>query len=178
MILKPIVIATSLCVPALTVAGEIPSDLAPVISQVEASGRSLFDAFGSDTARESEAVTAAKEKIKNFCDFKYKSVVIAKDGKNVVYFIALPPAQGQIVYGRHFRVEGDLVSPSTVSCSATPPRPPNVAAAATTGLVSDYPTEFHVFISLQEKISLAVGTSFGTWMIVDGHISLIERRKQ
>ncbi|GAA5170117.1 hypothetical protein [Viridibacterium curvum] len=139
-------------------------------------GLLLFNAVTNGAPIEAQLVEAAKSKITEFCDFQYQSTQISIAGQPTLFFLAKSPIEGSIVFGRHYKVAGATVTPSTVSCFATQPGPPGAAGAFITHLLSPYPTEFHAFLSLLHKTPIFVGTSKGVWQVDNGKISLVQAR--
>jgi hypothetical protein len=82
------------------------------------------------------------------------------------------------VVGRHFRIAGSDVQPSSRSCLVinlgTPQHRP--VAVVVTHLLSATPTLFHVYLSLKHKIGIDVSTSAGNWAVEHGSITLLQAR--
>lgn len=155
-------------------ASELSAAESAAVSDAETQGQALYVAAAkTDTAGgNDELVQSARARINDFCDFKYRAVVIGP----AVYFLGQPAATGDIVFGRHYKVVGETVTPSTKSCLSQS-LPPNVVAPFVTHLLSDTPTEFHVYLSLQQNKPLFVNTRLGVWRVEEGKIRLAQRRE-
>jgi hypothetical protein len=104
-------------------------------------------------------------------------VKVEEEGRDVIYFLAEGPLKSDIVIGRHFRISGDAVEPSSKSCLSLGTPKPNMAALFVTHLLSPTPTEFHVYLTLRHKVGLFVRTSAGTWLVDNGTIKLMDPPK-
>ena len=156
---------------------DIPLDLTNEINDAMDSGKLLFDIYSKGPAQQSKEIDEAKNKIQDFCDFEYKPYIVKATGGDIVYFIAETPQEGAIVFGKHFKIVKNQVVTSTTSCFATQPPPENVVGAFVTHLLSETPTEFHVFLSLKHQQPMYVGTSRGNWKVENGKIEFYEERK-
>ena len=164
--------ATSLVFGALATSGEpvAPSDTqAAAIALAELDGRALFDAASADETSDATAVAAAQRQITDFCSFKYRPVVLTGRDPPTVYFLAAAGKKGDLVYGRHYRVEGTRVVASTKGCLELPVSK-DVAAGVITHLLSDTPSEFHVYLSLTTTLPIYVMTRSGAWAVEAGRI--------
>jgi hypothetical protein len=134
-------------------------------------GKALFEAYNKQAGKETHhpAIQPAREKIPTFCELNYHPVVIEHTDNTAVYFIGEPKNSNQIAFGIHYKVIGDVVVPSTKKCFVLPPPEPgnSAVAAVISHVLSNYPTEFHVFLSLKHKKPIYVGTPAGRWC-VDG----------
>jgi hypothetical protein len=167
----------SLCA-SLAYAADIPSDLIPAVKRSASLGRVVFDAENAPSSGSEEFVIGAKGRLTDLCKFEYKPIVATFENQQLVFFIAQPPAPNYMVFGRHFRVEGEQVFPSTNTCIAVPPNPPEKAAVAAfiTHLLSDAPTEFHVYLSLKHGKPIYVGTNVGNWIVDGERIDFLQKR--
>jgi hypothetical protein len=155
----------------------IPEAFSAAVSQAEASGKALALAVNQEQSMTAEEESGIRAKISDVCDLKYKVYKLLEQDRHVYYMVAQPPAAGAIVFGRHFKVAGDTVTPSTKTCFVTPPGPPGSVGAMSTHLLSESPTEFHVYLSLLHDTPIFVGTSYGAWMVAKGKVSLMQRRR-
>ncbi len=98
--------------------------------------------------------------------------------------IANTPIEKGVQFGRHIRVDyklntDDLInlSKSTNSCILIPtedsPEGSEVAGVFITHLLSETPSEFHVFLSYLHNKEVFVGTSAGTWKVNKNSIELM-----
>ena len=160
-------------------ASELTEEQSAAVSGAETQGRALYAAAAkTDTAAAGtdEIVKKARSRISDFCDFKYRAVVVGTSDSPIVYFLAQPARASDIILGRHYKVVGETVTPSTKSCFALP-LPPNAVSPVVTHLLSDTPTEFHVFLSLDQNKPIFVGTRLGVWGVENGKIRLLQRRE-
>lgn len=79
-------------------------------------------------------------------------------------------------FGRHYKIVDGTVTPSTKSCFVQPASPRAVAAVVT-HLLSETPTEFHVFLSLAQDKPIYVMTSLGVWAVEKGKIRLVKQHE-
>lgn len=180
------VVVMSGCAPqaGLATDGKPTVDVAAYASQVRASeiyGQKLYAAYQAAAPVDSKLVTLARESIKDACDYSYRTFRVDDGGATYLYFIGETASGSDLVWGRHYRVEVDpeglsvlSVIPSTKSCFVMPPETAPEGSQAVgsyiTHLLSEYPSEFHVFMSLKTGESVAVGTKTATWMVDDGKI--------
>jgi hypothetical protein len=117
-------------------------------------------------------IAEAKQKISGWCKFDYQPVVVTREGNQDVYFIGDTGNTGDVTFGRHFKVVGNSVTTSTKSCFVIPGSPSEAKASGvwTTHLLSDSPTEFHVFLALKYKTTVFVNTATGAWSVDGAHI--------
>jgi hypothetical protein len=158
---------------------EIPRNLVEAVKRAEDLGKVLIDAELPPNSPEFEdLITAARSKLTDLCNLQYKPIIATLENKRFVFFIAQPPAPEYMVFGRHFRVHGDDVSVSTNTCVAFPPAPPDKPAAGAfiTHLLSDAPTEFHVYVSSKHRKPVYVGTRVGTWKVDGPKVTFLEKR--
>src|SRR5690349_11261338 len=75
---------------------------AAAVRDAETQGQALYDAASAaNTQVDGEVVRAARALISDFCDLKYRALVIDTGKGPQVYFLALPAKDGDIVFGRH-----------------------------------------------------------------------------
>lgn len=158
--------------PILAYSLDVPEESRSEVAKAMKDGNNLFAAYlkGSITDNEIERI---KSKIDDFCDFQYNAYLI----DSTIYFIAEPPVSGGIVFGRHYKISDGKVIKSTITCFASPEEPQNTLAAFTTHLLSDTPTEFHVFVSLKYKKAVYIVSKIGIWKVERGRITFIEKRE-
>jgi hypothetical protein len=159
-------------------AGGLSEAQSAEVSDAERQGQALYAAAAkaNTSADNDPLVSEARARINDFCDFKYQAVVAGAADHPAVYFLAKPATATDIIFGRHYKVLGDTVTPSTKGCFAQSV-PPNAAAPFVTHLLSDLPTEFHVYLSLQQDKPLFVGTRLGVWRVEKGKIVLVQQRE-
>lgn len=159
---------------------DTPKDLTQEVKMAIKNGKALYETYikgptvGDANLKE---INEAKNNIKDFCNFNYNAYIINAPEGDAIYFIAEPPSKKQIVFGRHYKVIKEKVISSTVTCFVSPKMPDNAVAAFSTHLLSDAPTEFHVFLSLKHNTAIYVRTSRGTWKVESGKIEFIEPDK-
>jgi hypothetical protein len=144
-------------------------------------GQALYRSFQESPAPDNSAVAAARALVKDFCpDLEYRAIAIEEDGVQVVYFIGVAASPDSVVFGRHFRVAGSIVEPSTKACLVVPKSKDgkNAVAAVTTALLSDTPTAFHVLESYLHPSALYVMTRTGVWMVHGGQIHLVQSKQE
>jgi hypothetical protein len=101
----------------------------------------------------------------------------------MVYLIAGTTKPNTVVFGRHFRVrfpEGSsspsYVMPLSKTILEVPINPPGGAEAdalTVTHIVTAWPLETHVFVSLQVRKPIYVGTTAGIWKVDGDKISFL-----
>ena len=112
------------------------------------------------------------------------SILRESDGFQSIYHIANTPIPKGVQFGRHIRVDyklntDDLInlSKSTNGCILIPteeiPEGSKVAGVFITHLLSETPSEFHVFLSYLHDKEVFVGTSSGTWKVYKNSIELM-----
>jgi len=174
-----ILIAPSLLLPSLAATGaEMPKEFAAAVIAAEEDGRAVFEAARQSEPPAGRPVSEARKQISNFCDFDYSPILVSAHGKSAVYFLAQSSRNGEIVFGRHFKVVGPKVTASTNACATSGPVPPNAVAAYVTHLLSPAPSEFHVYLSLKHGKAIFVRTSAGTWAVEKGKIRFVEEQRK
>lgn len=154
------------------------------LSKIEIDGKSLYaamessDAIDPPTSREADLLEMASEKL--LCGSGYSAVRVEDEVSQVehIYLILQPEKSKGIQFGRHVRFDFKLgtndlesITPSTKSCLLVPLEESSSEAAFVTHLLSDVPTDFHVYLSLYHKKPIYVSTSAGLWKIEHGKIS-------
>ncbi len=129
------------------------------------------------------------------CEDHYNSIVFPGSlfGLSgwVIYLLAATQRQGEVVIGGHHRM--DISSDGTTliakhqlseACLTIPSikkshldKDANVEGLVVTQLLTDYPTEIHVFLSLLHHYPLYVATKNYRWNVHDGKIDLISIEK-
>ncbi len=104
----------------------------------------------------------------------------------LVYLLAGSDTPDVAVLGRHVRVrvseDGQKVlevAPLTKSVIESPTKTAEgkpVVALTVTQLLTDFPTEAHVFANLLYKLPVGVGTKRGVWMVEEGKIRFLGER--
>jgi hypothetical protein len=159
-------------------AADIPPEYVDAVRQAEAQGLALYEAEQKGSPVDDNTVAETKGQISTLCDYPYKAVRVAENGQEVIYFLGQAQHDNEMAVGRHFRVFGGDVQPSSCSCLTlslgTPQRRP--VAVLVTHLLSATPTLFHVYLSLKYKIGIDVGTSAGNWAVEHGTITFLQAR--
>ena len=168
------------------------SEVVPDLRKVEADGAALYaamqsnDATDTPTSREADLLEMASGKL--LCEGEYKAVRVddSKAQMEHIYLILQPEKSKGIQFGRHVRFDfrlgtNDLISitPSSKSCLLVPIEgssieESSIEAAYITHLLSNEPTDFHVYLSLYHQKSIYVSTSGALWKIENGKISKSE----
>jgi len=105
-----------------------------------------------------------------------------------VYLLSAEQIPGEMVFGIHYRAlvsaDGSTVKqmlPLSKSALVVPPPaqsiPPGAKAVASfvTQIVTDWPSEVHVFVSLlHHRVPLYVATQRGIWLVIGDKITLID----
>ncbi len=154
----------------------IPAEFADATAMAEREGRALHDADLAGAVAADSAVASARSLIHNWCDLTYKSIPVTEDGTTRLYFIGSDAKSRGVAVGRHFRVDGDRVLDSTVTCLTLVPPPASARESAmfVTHLLTLTPTEFHVYLSLREHRPLYVGTRTALWSVAEGRIRYVK----
>lgn len=156
---------------------DIPSDLINEVNDATSNGKLLFAAYSKGAAPQSKEIDETKNTIHDLCNFKYKPYIVKATNEDIIYFIAEAPEKESIVFGKHFKIVKGQITTSTTSCFVSPPPPENAVGAFITHLLSETPTEFHVFLSLQHQQPIYVATSKGDWKVENSKIEFLEERK-
>jgi hypothetical protein len=161
---------------AVVLAEPIPAEQVATVAKAEAMGLALYEAAKADSPSNDTLVSDARAMIADWCRLSYKPVVVGSGQDANVYFIAQPDRQGDVVFGRHYRVGRDGVTPSTKTCFVQPSPPASAVAVFITNVLSDTPTEFHVYLSLLKSLPIVVGTRVGDWSVENGKIKFLKAR--
>jgi len=163
-----------------------PTDNAAIID-AQFLGKTLYEAIsgkdGSEahTSRESDLLEMLRAK-EMACEGTYKAVSTFNHSQNEenLFLVLVPDEAEGVQFGRHFRFRFKLgtndlidITPSTKSCLLVPATGDSIPYA--THLLSETPTEFHVFLSLYHNKEIYVSTSSGIWSVKGGLISKIEK---
>lgn len=115
--------------------------------------------------------------------FTYTAYTIEHGGEHLLYLVAGKRFSRSVIIGRHFmmRLDGLIadvlnIASSTNGCIDLG-KPRKDAAAMFVTSLEPYPSEFHVIQSKLNKVSIYVGTSYATWKVSDGEVSLVELRE-
>ena len=108
----------------------------------------------------------------------------------LVYLLAAETVPGELVFGIHYRVltSGDGftikdLTPLTKSALVVPEKAPagdvppgaTLVAHMVSHMVTDWPLETHVFVSLLHKsVPIYVVTRRGTWLVIGDKITLVD----
>jgi hypothetical protein len=155
---------------SVAISAETPAKHAEQVAVAERDGRRLFEALRSPTSPLDPRVAHARSKISDFCELPYVPVIVGTGNNTSVYFLADVPRGQGVPIGRHYRVSGNAVTPSTRSCLVTPPVPQEAVAQFVTHTLTEVPSEFHVYLSLMTGKVLLVGTPSGTWSVANGRV--------
>jgi len=154
------------------------------LQKAEESGSALYSAKiarpenAQNTSRENELVEMAA---KLECEGTYTpiSVLDEKNSLEKIYLLLLPKSTSALQVGRHIKFSFSIGTNSLVntelsskSCLAIPID--ENSTPYVTHILSDFPTEFHVFLSLYYKETIFVGTKKGPWKVEAGKIFLLE----
>lgn len=132
------------------------------------------------------ARTAALQQLRDACPANYNTVVlpgslIEKSGW-LVYLLAATSTPGEIVVGGHLRfvvaTDGSRVLERTKlsnSCLTVPPCEDckESVGAVVSHVISPYPIETHVFLSLLHQKPIYVVTERGMWRVSEGRITFL-----
>jgi hypothetical protein len=154
----------------------IPTELQAAVAVAESDGAALFEAAALNRSPEPDQERQARSGIVDFCDFKYRAVAVNANAGPAIYFVGQPRTDGEVVFGRHFKVQDGNVAPSTKTCLAFPPPPDNAVGLFITHLLSPSPSDFHVYVSLATGKPVYVGTGTGNWIVEKGKISFLQKR--
>ncbi len=128
---------------------------------------------------------AAMSALTQPCTANHNTVVVPATLVNeagwLVYLLAATTVPGEIVVGGHFRArvssDGRTVNefdPLSNSCLTLPaPAEEKPVAAVVTHVISDIPTEIHVFLSLSHEKPIYIMTEEAMWSADDGDIRLL-----
>ena len=152
------------------------------VNYSEVMGKKLYDEISSGnsteehTSREKDLIDMGRNLL---CGGEYRAVSIY-DNLNIenIYILSIPPSSEGIQFGRHLKFrfrEGSNniidVAPSTKTCIVVPTGDGGMPYI--THLMSETPSEYHVFLSLYHKVNIYVGTSSGTWKVEAGKVSKV-----
>jgi hypothetical protein len=143
------------------------------VTAAEVQGRNLFNAVRQAAPIGSAAIEDAKKRISNFCDLEYTAVPVEIGGSTSIYFLGRNTKTSGLVIGRHFKVTVDRVEPSSVSCLTIPAPTSGGAGFVVTYLLSQTPSEFHVYLSLTQPRPLFVATNSAIWSVNQGLITYL-----
>lgn len=171
IVLLAIVLVTAACTNEIkpTAASNVKSNRLVLLSQ-ETAGKALFQSYVSGKKELSNKV---KYKVP-YCNSRYS--VVHSSGSQ--YLISESNNPDTIVIGRHFKLSKGSIVKSSNSCLAIPKQIPQGATAVAsyaTHILTSYPTEFHVFLSLKHSIPLFIGTDIGMWKVEKGKISFVSK---
>jgi hypothetical protein len=164
--------------PTVAQATATPDPYVNEVAKAKAEGAALYAAAIKPAAVDGGILAAAKQRISTFCDFTYSPVLISNNGDYILYLVASAAKSTDIVVGRHFRISGSDVTPSTNACLNLGTPPPGVAAASVTNLLTATPNAIHVYLSLKHNITLIVRTDVATWAVEHGSIRFLKASAQ
>ncbi|MGV8040247.1 MAG: hypothetical protein AB2L07_09255 [Thermoanaerobaculaceae bacterium] len=127
------------------------------------------------------------------CSDAYNTVVlpgevIKKQGW-LVYLLAATTEPGAIPIGGHYRIHVSMDGRTVVEktrlskgCGLLRPPPPHpgveLGSPVVTQVLTDYPIETHVFLSLSHHLPLLVVTERGVWQVADGAIQFLRSAQE
>ncbi|MET1257236.1 hypothetical protein [Aliikangiella maris] len=159
------------------------SDVQLDLSKIEIKGKNLYKAMKSDdatdppTSREADLLEMASKDL--LCGDGYIAVRVEDELSQIehIYLMFQPEKSKGIQFGRHIRFDFKLgtndiksVISSTKSCLLVPLEDSSTDAAFVTHVLSDVPTDFHVYLSLHHKKPIYIRTSSNLWKIENGKI--------
>ncbi len=159
---------------------------APVLNEPKDRQLTAEQARRFDALKQTEKAFLAVQR--PWCGGRPNSVVV-KDPEGsgyLVYLLRPKPAENEVPVGGHYRItvstgaKTDVrVDQLFVSCLTMNknqvPAGAKTEAMVVSQIVAELPLETVVFLSLQEKLPIAVvGPSGKTWMVKDGHIRPLE----
>lgn len=127
------------------------------------------------------------------CSDAYNTVVLPGDILKkqgwLVYLLAATTEPGAIPIGGHYRIHVSIDGRTVVEktrlskgCGLLRPPPPQpgveIGAPVVTQLLTDYPIETHVFLSLSHHLPLLVVTERGVWQVADGAIQFLRSAEE
>lgn len=156
------------------------------IAYAERLGAALYqtmqssDATDPYTSREADLInmTAGMR-----CEGNYKAVSVYDNIGNTenLYLILVNSNPEYFQIGRHIRFRFKLgtnqlidVTPSSKTCLAIPTSDNSIPYV--THIMSNEPSEFHVFLSLYHHKAIYVGTQAGAWKVENGKIEFLESK--
>ena len=155
------------------------------ITDAQYLGRTLFedltssDGLEPNTSREKDLIRMIAEKDMS-CAGEYKAVSTFNNGANEENLFLILSSEDGVQFGRHFRFRfkartNDLIdiTPSTKTCINVPADGDDIPYV--THLLSDTPSEFHVYLSLKHKKQIFVSAGSELWSVQNGVISKVEK---
>jgi len=165
----------------------IPLRGTPELKEV-APPKKLDDQWVSLFRARQTALLAVPKGRRNLNPVLFPGEAVNRPGSILVYVLTAEHIPGEMVFGVHYRVlvsgDGTTVKellPLSKSELVIPPAEEDIPAGATavgafvTQLVTDWPLETHVFVSLlHDRRPIYVGTERGVWRVVGDKITLIK----
>ena len=147
--------------------------------------------LAGESATMYRVLQAAEGHASKICDSPYNTVVLSARLINepgwLVYFLAATDQPGVMIAGGHSRVhisdDGQEVfdaTPLSRSCLISTGKTPSgtkLVGRFFTHIVTDWPLETHVFVSLLHNESFLVMTKSGSWRVSGNEITLVEIEK-
>lgn len=122
----------------------------------------------------------AIDSIKERCSDRYNTIMVPADLNGnkgwAVYLLAATTEPDVIMYGGHARVDVSQDGRTTLQVTKLSKSclrvrlSKNMVGGMVTEIVSDYPTEIHVYLSRLHKIPIHVSARSGIWKVEDGKI--------
>ena len=167
---------------------ETPDNYQQQIREVEAHAVLLLAKINSQDSYELETLENYRELEDSLAeiecpDFSYTAYTIEHGGEHLLYLVAARNISSNVIIGRHFvtKLNGGVADTLNIASSTNGcidlGEPKREAKAMFVTSLEPYPNEFHVIQSQLNKIPIYVGTSYATWLVSDGKVSLVELRK-
>lgn len=155
-----------------------PPELVAVIARAERRGAALAQMAPTAKAAGRADLAAARKLGAELCDFNYRQLTISDEGQQLTYLLGTTRRKTDLVAGRHFLLSESGVEPSTKSCFnlGTPPaeKGRTVEYMTVSHLMSSTPSEYHVYLTLNQSVPLIVVTERAIWLVQRGRIGLLE----
>ncbi|GEM_PF-5434754 len=93
---------------------DVPAGLTGDVAEAITKGKILYDAYLKGPVKDYKIlaqVNRAKDKIGDFCNFEYKPYAVDSGEGQIIYLIAEPQSQNQIVFGRHYIINRYMSEP-------------------------------------------------------------------
>ncbi len=185
--IKPSATTAPTAKPAVATKVQPPAVNNENITYAERLGAALYqamlsaDATDPYTSREADLINMSAGM---HCKGNYKAVSVYDQTSNTenLYLILENPNPEYFQIGRHIRFRFKLgtnqlidVTPSSKTCLAIPSSSNN-SIPYVTHIMSNEPSEFHVFLSLYHHKTIYVGTQAGAWKVENGKVELLESK--
>ncbi|CAA0126084.1 Uncharacterised protein [Halioglobus japonicus] len=167
---------------------DTPDNYQQEIQEVEAHAKLLLEKIKSKDKYELEALNNYRELENSLSaiecpNYSYTAYTIEHGGESLLYLVAANSISRSVIIGRHFvtKIDGGVADTLNIASSTNGcidlGEPKEDAAAMYVTSLDPYPNEFHVVQSQLNTIPLYVGTSYATWLVSDGRVSLVKLHK-